>query len=333
MKATFSILSIFFVLLACQNKQDKIQPIPVTIPDATFRVNIDNSNTATFTFNLNSNEIYTIDFGEGSTHTDKLPEDYTKITNYYVRHHYSRNGNFKVILTIKNASYISEEQKNIEASNIAIADFSYEVLANGQVKLKNLSENKNGYYQWFIGTNALSNGNYFIHTTGREEPVLNFDLNGKYKIKLQAISGNTSEITKTIDIRNATKQMTFSGYYKDQKINIALDGSEFYYTSYVRDGIINQTIYTEDSTGVKSIILWKDYYFPFDTYLTKEKKYTLIRDFIKNNDSDVVELEEETLDPDLYNNIGEIYSKALWIRYKVKNEQLDGEMKIRLLIR
>lgn len=238
-----------------------------------------------------------------------------------------------MILTIKNPKYSSSSQTIVEAKRIAIADFSYEVLANGHVKLENLSENKYGYYEWSIGTYALTNGNYFIYKSGKEEPTLNFDLNGKYNIKLRAINGNSSEITKTIDINNAKKQMIFSGYYKGKKTTIMLNNSDFYYTSCIRDGMINQIIYSQDYEGVQSTLLWKDYYFPFDTRVALEKKYSLIRDYIKTNDKGIIELQEETLDPDLYNNTAEIYTKALWIKYKVKNEHLNGELKIRLLIR
>ncbi|HEY1054813.1 MAG TPA: PKD domain-containing protein, partial [Emticicia sp.] len=310
MKTTLCILSILFVLLACQ--QNKVPPIVYAVPDATILVvNVNGSNTAAFTFRYNSGDIYTFDFGDGNTLTDSL----TGITGYgeYQRigHQYAKNGDYTVTLTIKNPKYTSQSQTIVEARRIAIADFSYEILANGQVKLKNLSENKNGSYKWLVSTYALSDGNYFIYTSGKEEPVFNFDLIGRYKINLQAINGNTSEVTKTIDISNAKNQMTFSGHYKGEKVNFVLNGYDFGYTCFARDGEIELIVHNQNFRTAESIVFWRRYYYQFD--IGKEKKYVILKDYIKTHDTEVVQLEEETLDPDLYNNIGEIYSKALWV--------------------
>jgi PKD repeat protein len=326
MKATLSIISILFVLLACQ--QNKIPPVVYAVPDATILVvNVDGSNTAAFTFRYNIGDRYTFDFGDGTTLTDSLTEgtgygDYQRIG-----HQYPKNGNYTVILTIKNPKYTSTSQTVVEARRIAIADFSYEILANGQVKLKNLSENKAENYQWFISSYALINGNVYFYTSIQKEPVVNFDLNGKYKIILHATNGNTSKVVKNIDIRNARKQMSFSGYYNGEKINIALDSTDFYYECLYSSNSIGQYFM---KNGEEQPLLWREYSSPYDA--TKEQKYTLIRDFIKAKDTDVIELKEETLDSELYNNSGEIYPKALWIKYKVKNAQADGELQVRLFI-
>jgi PKD repeat protein len=328
MKVVLLTTSVLFVLLGCQNKENKVQPIPAIVPDATILVvNVNESNTAAFTFSLNNIDSYSFDFGDGSTLTDSLPKDAIKLEYQRISHQYTKNGNYTVTLTVKNRSHTSQSQTIVEARRIAIADFSYDILENGQVKLKNLSENRAENYLWRISLYPLTNGNYYIYKSSDKEPVLKFDVNGKYKIKLQAINGNTSEVEKDIEIRNAGKQMSFSGYYNGEKISVALDKSDFYYYCSYPTGKISQILGKDREYQP---LFWRDYYLP--PYTSKEEKYIAIREFIKTKDIDVVELKEETLDPELYNNSASVYPKALWITYKVKTEQLDGELKIRLLI-
>jgi hypothetical protein len=333
MKTTLFLISVLFVLLACQNKQDKILPIFYSKPDATILVvNVDDSNTAAFTFSLNNVDSYSFDFGDGSTLTDSLPKDAIKLEYQRINHQYAKNGDYTVTLTVKNRSHTSQSQTIVEARRIAIADFSYEILENGQVKLKNLSENKAENYQWLISPYPLTNGNFYIYKSSKKEPILNFDLNGTYKITLQAINGNTSIIEKIIAIRNAGKQMTFSGYYNGQKIVVALDSSDFLYNCLYSSGGITQTMNSQPKQRSETYqpLFWREYH--FQPYIGKEEKYKTIRDFIKTKDTDVIELKEEILDSELYNNAESVYPKALWITYKVKTEQLDGELKVRLLI-
>ncbi|RYU94595.1 PKD domain-containing protein [Emticicia agri] len=332
MKEAFSIISLF-VLLACQHKQDKIPPIVYTQPDATILVvNVDGSNTAAFTFRYNSGDKYIFDFGDGNTLTDSL----VGITGYgeyqRINHQYAKNGDYTVKLTIKNPKYTHQSQTVVEARRIAIADFSYEILANGQVKLKNLSENKAETYQWLISPYPLTNGNFYIYKSSKKEPVLNFDIDGTYKITLHAINGNTSIIEKIIAIRNAGKQMSFSGYYNGKKIVVALDSSDFSFNCIYSSDKITQVMNSRriQTSETSQPLFWREYH--FQPYIGKEEKYKIIRDFIKTKDTDVIELKEENLDPELYNNAGSVYPKALWITYKVNTAQLDGELKVRLLI-
>ena len=50
------------------------------------------------------------------------------------------------------------------------------------------------------------------------------------------------------------------------------------------------------------------------------------------NDPDIIEVTEEDLDPLFYNNTDQFYPKAFWVRYKVKNDVLDGELKVRIMV-
>ena len=56
------------------------------------------------------------------------------------------------------------------------------------------------------------------------------------------------------------------------------------------------------------------------------KKY-----LIKESDPNIIEVIEEDLDPQLYNN-DRFYPKAFWLKYKIKNDILDGVMKVRIVV-
>lgn len=338
MKAALSIISILFVLLACQNKQDKVLPVVYTVPNAeVILLNVDDSNTGRFAFRLNNGDTYTLDFGDGSIVTDSLARDAQKMDFQFINHRYAKNGDYMVTLTVKNPSYVSREQKVVEARKIAIADFSYEILANGQVKLKNLSENKTEDYQWLIGEDSFAKYGYYFFQSNKKEPIINIDLNGKYKIKLQATNGNISTIEKTFEIRNAKNQMRFSGYYKGEKTEINLNSSDTYYTSIFAGGSMSpyglyQALLKESEPRP---LFYKVYSFPYNSFnlprYTLEQRYLLVKNSLEKEDKDIIEITEENLNPDFYNS-GDFYPKAFWVKYRVKNEELDGELKIRIVI-
>jgi hypothetical protein len=338
MKGAFSIIIVLFAFLSCHNKPYKIPPVPDTLPDATILVvNVDGSNTAFFTFRYNKGDMYTFDFGDGTTLTDSLISE-TGYGDYQrIGHQYAKNGDYNVTLTIKNRSYTSQSQTLVEAKRIAIADFSYEILDDGRVKLKNLSENKAENYQWLIGEESFTKYGYYFFQSNKKEPIIHIDCNGKYTIKLQATNGNTGEIVKTIDIRNAKNRMKFSGYYMGQKTEINLNDSGIYYTGIFAGGSMSpyglyQTLLKESEW---KILFSKVYSFPYNAFnlprYTLEQRYLLVKNSLEKEDKDIISITEETLNPDFYNS-GDFYPKAFWVRYKVKNEDLDGELKVRIVI-
>jgi len=91
MKTAFATISLFLVLLACQNKQDKITLRVYTEPDATILVvNVNESNTAAFTFRLNNGDIYSFDFGDSTPLTDSLARDTIKPDYQRIGHQYAK---------------------------------------------------------------------------------------------------------------------------------------------------------------------------------------------------------------------------------------------------
>jgi len=80
----------------------------------------------------------------------------------------------------------------------------------------------------------------------------------------------------------------------------------------------------------------KFYSFPNDNSMNPpnhsiEAKYSFMRqNLIKEKDPDIIEVKEEYLNRKFYN--ANVHPIAFWVRYKIKNELLDGEMKVRIMI-
>ncbi|RYU96695.1 PKD domain-containing protein [Emticicia agri] len=273
MKKLFLFLSIFFILWSCHNKKQEVSPLP----DATFTVSVNNNNVATFSFTANKNDIYTFDFGDGERLTGIL--DYIGANELMEHKHiYRKNGNFTIKLTLYNKYGSDQKQKIVDARNASVADFSYEVLANGKLKLKNLSQNPRYGHKWLIGDTSY-NGSYWFYTSTEQDPIVNIDLNGKYQIRLE-VPGEYSASMKedTVYIKNAKRQMTFSGLYKGKTAELSIDGTLFHYKGITTGGImspygLSQQLWESTSSH---IVYSKFYNFPNDNLLqplSKEGQY------------------------------------------------------------
>jgi len=213
MKKILQLISLFFILGSCHDKKHEVLPLP----DATFTVSVNNSNVATFSFTANKNDVYTFDFGDGERLTGIL--DYIADNEPIEHKHiYRKNGAFAAKLTLYNKYGTNEKQKVVDARNASVADFSYEVLENGKLKLKNLSQNARYGYKWLIGATSYHGSNWF-YTSTEQDPVVDIDLNGKYLIRLE-VPGEYSASMKedTVYIKNAKNQMTFSGVYQGRTV-------------------------------------------------------------------------------------------------------------------
>lgn len=334
MKRLSKLCIILFVLIGCQNKKEDILPMP----DAKYVAIIGDNNNATFTFTVNGGETYIFDFGDGTTKTETVADNANK-NSIQLNHQYQTNGSFITVLSIKNKNKTVQEQKTVEAKSLVVVDFSYELLENGRVKLKNLSQNAKNGYKWLIGETSYTNNGYYFYTSNDQEPIVDIDLNGQYQIKLEAIGYSSAIKEKSISIKNAVNQMTFSGIYEGKTSNFSLDGMTFYYTCAVGGGSMSpyglyQKLWkNSDSKEIFS----KIYTLPYDPMspqnYSKEEKYSLIRKNLTNQiDKDIIEVKEEDLNSKFYNNTVEFYPKAFWVKYKIKSSQLDGELKVRIMI-
>ena len=112
---------------------------------------------------------------------------------------------------------IDIKQKNVEANKITISDFSYEILDNGKVKFKNLSQNALGY-KWSIVHYNTGNG-YPFHVSTEKDIEVTIDLVGNYVVSLEAMRGEyvSNKLTKLINIKSAKNQTEFFGMYNGKK--------------------------------------------------------------------------------------------------------------------
>ncbi len=335
MKKLIHLFGMLSILISCHDKKTEIHPLP----NASFSVTIEGDNIAIFSFNANNNDIYTFDFGDGDIQTDVL-KDIENNKPIEIKHIYRSNGDFTVRLLLRNEYGIDQKQKVIEAKSMSVADFSYEILENGKIKLKNLSQNTRYGHKWLIGEYAFAKkSGYYFYTSTEKEPVVDIDLNGKYQIRLEVPGQYTaSMMEKTVYIKNALNQMTFSGTYNGESVNLSLDGLRFYYTNAVEGGGVSPFGLSQSlwENAESKIIYSKFYTFPNDNLmepLSKEGKYSFIRQSLtRAKDADIIEVKEEYLDRDFYNNTYHFYPIAFWVRYKIKNKQLDGELKVRIMV-
>lgn len=330
---------ICFILIGCQDKTN------VPFPNATFTVEINDSNIATFNFKLNEGEQYTLDFGDGNIYTDSLTTSNMN-KSPIIKHEYKTNGLFLTTLNIKSLAGIDKKQVTINANNAISADFSYEILENGKVKFTNLSK-KATSYEWAIThystVNAIQWPNYI---SSDKDISITVDLSGYYVVKLDAIGKQIttrSSTQKIVNITGLKKQMEFSGYYDGKRINGSLESNQLSYNcgwiTFTGKGLYQSisSVILKDSSKTPYI---KFYPLLFGRNSPQEEidakpeyRYTRLKEyFAESKDPDIIEVVEETLEPNFYNNTKNFYPKAFWVKYRVKNEILDGELKVRVLV-
>ena len=343
------LINIFFVILFLVSCKEK-DTTPVSMPDASFTFKVENNNVSTFYFSLNRGDVARLDFGDGSIFADSLVATSTEIKKtVQISHKYKVNGNFTVTLSIKNKGAIDIKQKNVEANKTPISDFSYEILDTGKVMFKNLSQNALGY-KWTILHYNTGNG-YPFHISSDKDLDVTIDLVGIYLVTLEANRGeySSSKMSKLIYVKSAKKQMEFSGFYNGEKIEGSLESKQLYYFcgysySLVSSGIYNginqhlfKGVYQNDSLKILESGRINTIFYPLIPYKlgyipTQQERYLALKKYLtKENDPNIMEVFEEDLDPIFYNN-ERFYPKAFWLKYKIKNDVLDGVMKVRIVV-
>ncbi len=325
-----------FILASCQDKTNNIP-----FPDATFAVEINDSNIATFSFKLNEGELYTIDFGDGISKIDSFSA-FMNSSTVLLNHEYKTNGQFLINLSIKSIAGIDKKQVAISANNAIIADFSYEILENGNINFKNLSKNATSYVWTITHYSSPQSHNYI---SSEKDINVTVDMNGYYLVELNAIQKiyTKNAIQKVINITGLKKQMEFSGFYDGKKINGSLESNQLSYycgwITYTGKGLY-QSISSGTSEANTKTLYTKFYTLLFGANSPQEEvdgrsefRYTKLKEyFAQAKDPYILEVTEETLDPNFYNNTKNFYPKAFWVKYKVKNEILDGELKVRIMV-
>ena len=300
-------------------------------------------------FVVNYGDKYVLDFGDGrivrdSTALNLVRKDYP----VSLIHQYNRNDEFKLQLSMSNAEGELTKSQTLNIGNVTsypTADFSYELLDNGRVKFTNLSTNA-FTNKWYI-RNVNDDENFY--QSPQTSVDVTFDVVGHYKVTLVAKRGRDIHITsKNIFVESAKSQMEFTGYYEGKQINGSLESSGMMLTNRFFSASLIQYVYKIGNWNVSNDMI-KIYplFVGSETlnFYNIETRYIALKKYLsEGKDPDIVEVTEEVLDPKLYNSITEsssvylqhtyeAYPKAFWIKYKVKNEKLDGILKVRVVIR
>ena len=214
-----------------QNKEVVINTIAY-LPTADFKYSLGENGIININFDINYGDIYEMDFGNGQIIKDTLKNyDLSKSFSLSTKYQYKNNGNYKVKLLISNVEGKAITEQIVSITNIAVApipDFSYEILSNGEIRLKNLSQNATSY-KWFIRHYNNSNS-YDFYISTKEDINVFIDLVGYYLITLSSENGDIKRnISKLVNIKSAKNQMEFSGYYNGQKINGSLESNQLFY--------------------------------------------------------------------------------------------------------
>ena len=199
----FFTLSLAMVVFACKGKHAL---------DVDFSNEISGTEVSFYNNSKNA-DIYSWDFGDGTTSTEENPT-----------HTYAKNAFYTVTLEARNALAMDKCEKVIDMSTAIkpIADFSVSTNASFTARFTNLSKNAESYY-WDFGDGKIytnTNQSYTYNTIGTKTVSLvavngmamniktvSFDMTGYIKMI------NNSRYPFSIYIDNALKGTLTGGYY------------------------------------------------------------------------------------------------------------------------
>lgn len=298
---------------------------------------------------------YDLDYGNGTKITDQLAEP----TNYLGggAYSYQKDGTYTIILTAydkKGNSKTAKKQLVIDyfEKNTPKANFSLKLLGNGLVQTTNLSEN---YSSLDIGVHVGNRG----YNTKEENPIFEFDMNGKYQIQLAVANGplSTSK-SEVIEIKNITERELgyFKGEWFGKQINIQEDFNSQGITTYYDLGgglnlyFLKNSFNIDDNNSIELI----NFKVKTDSLKTNQMKYEQIKSKYKLGIQNSADWSISNYFPLIYSQnktieileirevsqrkiVPEMMDKAFWITYKIKADfgekgKIDGILKTRYLI-
>lgn len=229
MKKLYFILSIACSLLAC-----KKETAPVTPETTDFIQSLKNT-----TYEENAGIIiqlkvfsykYTtevsIDWGDGKIENSQFdPEEISDDAIFTFPHKYAKNGTYKVMVKAINTVTSNAVETEVNITNKVAepkADFSYEILKNGKVRLKNLSPDSGVSYYW--GDSKTQNRSRLAN------PEFMYERNDSYPVFLivEDKYGQKTTAYKNINITNAATRETasFRGIIFNEQYELIENGNE-----------------------------------------------------------------------------------------------------------
>lgn len=178
MKKIYLFLLIIATFNACKTEEPSMANFEFTQTDegkVTFKNTSVNANT------------YEWNFGNDLTSTEMNPNT-----------QYLKNGDYSVVLTVKNKSSQDTKIQKVTISNAtkAIAKFSWKSLGNGLVEFTNETQNADSF-KWNFGNGKNST---------EKSLKVQYDVNATYEVKLEATSFNgTTESKQNVTISDAPK--------------------------------------------------------------------------------------------------------------------------------
>jgi PKD repeat protein len=376
MKKLYFILSVIYLLIGC-----KKETTPV-IPEITNFIESLRSTTyeenAGVVVNL---KVYpykhatslSLDWGDGKVDNKLLePKEISTDGIFTFSHKYAKNGTYKVRIKAVNIVTSNAVETEVNITNKVAepkADFSYEVLDNGKVKLKNLSPDAGVSYYWGdtkTPYRSRSTNPEFIYERNDSYPVF-LTVEDKY--------GQKTTITKDVKITNAaTKEMAFfKGSIFNEHYELIENGNEtktlLSETDPISARILNTIISNTSgkkielnvggvfhvlgsanpdfaiservekfrqylTTGVKKVgVQTHDQWNASIKYETKDG--SVVKNFTDVNNAyieitDVKEVEQ----PNLFDGL---YKQSFWVTFRLKADfqglgKIDGTLKIRYLV-
>ena len=228
-----TLFALVLILIGLQGCKKEATPIPIPVADFTWAAL--SGGTIQFTDKSTSAITYAWDFGDGKTSTEKSPK--------YV---YGFNGTYLAKLTVTNATGNNSIEKTVTVTNgtnpVLTADFSFALLANGDVQFTNKSTGGTGTktYKWDFG---------YGQTSTDKDPKVSLVYNGDYKVTLIASDGSfgTKTVEKVVAVANGKAVPTASDEFSTAK---GTSGGEYY--SYRNHFYIFEV--TEDNKNVTANI-------------------------------------------------------------------------------
>ena len=229
MKKLYFIFAIAFSLLACKKETAPVTPETTDFIQALKNTSYEENAGVVIHLKVYPYKYTTevsINWGDGKTENSQF--DTKAITTdaiFTFSHKYAKNGTYKVSIKAVNSVTTNSVETEVNITNKVAepkADFSYEILENGKVKLKNLSPDASLSYYW-----GDTKTPYRSRLTN---PEFIYERNDNYPVFLTVEDkyGQKTTVTKDVKITNAaTKEVaSFKGMIFNEQFELIENGND-----------------------------------------------------------------------------------------------------------
>jgi PKD repeat protein len=376
MKKLYFILPLLCLLIACKRETEPVKPETTDfielLKKTTYEENAGVSiQIKVYPYKHPTNVI--VDWGDGKVENFQFsPEDISTDKTFSFSHRYAKNGTYKISFRAVNTVTANALDTEVKITNKVAepkADFSYEVLENGKVRLKNLSPENGVSFYW--GDSKTQNRSRLAN------PEFIYERNDTYPVFLTVEDKYNQKTTvyKDITITNATPKETssFKGTIFSERYELNENGNEcrtiLSETDPVSTQILNAIVLNSSgkkielniggmfrvpgssnpdftitervekfrqylTAGVKKIgVQTHDQWNAFIKYETKDGSVVKYFNEIPNAYIEITDV-KEVEQPNLFDGL---YKQSFWVTFRLKADfqglgKVDGTLKIRYLV-